>query len=94
MDRLFDNILKVQQIEYGIISGDKKIIYIKAGNGGSIYGYENKYLKMAKQINNCSGYNVVVASNPVDIALEDCIDLDMKFLREINKLPATMQNLE
>ena len=38
-----------QLINYGIIYGtDKRVFLIKAGQNGSIYGYNNKYLKMAK----------------------------------------------
>ena len=32
-------------IDYGIINGDKTIIFIKAGQDGSMYGYQNKYLE-------------------------------------------------
>ena len=40
------------------------IITLKAGLTGSIYGYENKYLKMAKNLNEKFGVSVFVASNP------------------------------
>ena len=58
------------QIDYGIINGKFNIesshivVYIKAGITGSIYGYENKYLKMAKNLNEKFGVSVFVASNP------------------------------
>lgn len=58
------------QIDYGIINGKFNIesshivVYIKAGLTGSIYGYENKYLKMAKNLNEKFGVSVFVASNP------------------------------
>lgn len=58
------------QIDYGIINGKINddsshiIVYIKAGLTGSIYGYENKYLKMAMNLNEKFGVSVFVASNP------------------------------
>lgn len=58
------------QIDYGIINekfnieSSRIVVYIKAGLTGSIYGYENKYLKMAKNLNEKFGVSVFVASNP------------------------------
>lgn len=53
-------------IDYGIIKGNNKIVFIKAGQDGSMYGYENKYLKIADSINNKYGYTVICSSNPFD----------------------------
>ena len=36
------------------------------GQNGSVYGYNNKYLKMAKYINLQYGCTIVVSSNPYD----------------------------
>jgi predicted esterase len=55
------------KIEYGLVKGScSRVLLIKVGQNGTIYGYENKYLKMAKQINEKSGISIVVASNPYD----------------------------
>ncbi len=53
-------------IDYGIINGDKTIIFIKAGQDGSMYGYQNKYLEMALYINKNYGYTVICSSNPFE----------------------------
>lgn len=53
-------------INYGIIKGNNKILFIKAGQDGSMYGYENKYLRMSKRINEKYGYTVIASSNPFD----------------------------
>lgn len=53
-------------INYGIIKGNNKILFIKAGQDGSMYGYENKYLRIAKRINEKYGYTVIASSNPFD----------------------------
>ena len=52
--------------QYGIISGNNKIVFIKAGLGGDNFGYENKYLIMAQQLHDKFGCSVIVASNPND----------------------------
>ena len=64
----FDEINVVKQgdteITYGIIHGNNTIVFIKAGMHGSYYGYENKYLKIAKLLNKKHGCTVITASNP------------------------------
>ena len=50
-------------IEYGIVKGSGCILLIKVGRDGDIYGYENKYLKISKNINEKYGFSIVVASN-------------------------------
>ena len=40
-----DNII----INYGIVNGNNTIVFIKAGQDGSLYGYQDKYIKMAKR---------------------------------------------
>lgn len=60
------NIVKQRndEIEYGIIHGNNTIVFIKVGLKGSIYGYKNKYLRIAKKLNKEHGCTVIVASNP------------------------------
>ena len=50
MIQLFDNIVALNRIEYGMLNGNNTLVYIKTGNGGNIFGYKKKYLTMAKQI--------------------------------------------
>ena len=52
------------QVEYGIIRGNNKIVFIKSGAGGDYRGYDDKYLKMARRINMRSGFTVITSSNP------------------------------
>lgn len=66
-DEIVHNQLKnVAIIDYGIINGNETIVFIKAGQNGSMYGYKNKYLNIAKSINNKYGYTVICSSNPFD----------------------------
>lgn len=53
-------------IDYGIIKGNDKIVFIKAGQDGSLYGYENKYLRMADRLNKNYNCSVICSSNPFD----------------------------
>ena len=79
----FDEINVVKQsdteITYGIIHGNNTIVFIKTGLHGSYYGYEKKYLKIAKLLNKKHGCTVITASNP-DGYLAD-FESDMKSLK-------------
>ena len=53
-------------VDYGIVEGNNIIVFIKAGQNGSLYGYQNKYIKMAKRLNKKYGCSVICSSNPFD----------------------------
>ncbi len=57
-----DNII----IDYGIVEGNNIIVFIKAGQNGSLYGYQNKYIRMAKRLNEKYGCSIICSSNPFD----------------------------
>ena len=66
-DKIIHSKLKdIAIIDYGIVNGNNTIVFIKAGQNGSLYGYENKYLQIALNINNKYGYTVICSSNPFD----------------------------
>lgn len=71
------------EIKYGIINGNNKIVLIKAGQDGSNYGYENKYLKMAINLNNKFGCTVITSSNPFDGT--NPLDNDLKIIDDYCK---------
>ena len=75
--------IKKEKIDYGIIKGNNKIFFIKVGQDGSIYGYGNKYIRIAKNINKKYGYTVICASNPFDGT--NPLDNDMNFIEEYSK---------
>jgi len=70
MPQKFFDLIKTYQcgceIDYGFVfSRDRhKIFLIKAGQDGSIYGYQNKYLKLAYELRDLYGFSVVCASTP------------------------------
>ncbi len=55
---------------YGVMKGDRRLVFIKTGRGGTIYGHQNKYLKLAAELSARTGYSVVVSANPPDSACE------------------------
>ncbi len=72
-------------IDYGIVEGNDTIVFIKAGQNGSLYGYQNKYIKMAKRLNDKYGCSVICSlnpfdgNNPLDNAMEVIEDYAKKF---------------
>lgn len=50
-------------LTYGVIHGNTTIVFIKPGLSGSIYGYENKYLKIAERLNQKFGCTVIASPN-------------------------------
>lgn len=70
-------------IEYGIIEGNNIIVFIKAGQDGSLYGYQNKYIKMARRLNDKYGCSVICSSNPFDG--NNPLDNAMKIIEEYTK---------
>ncbi len=60
------NLEDITVIEYGIIEGNNTIVFIKSGQNGSIYGYNNKYIKMAKRLDKKYKCTVICSSNPFD----------------------------
>lgn len=53
-----------EKVEYKIIFGNDNIVFIKAGAGGNVRGYKNKYFQIAKRVHDRIGATVICASNP------------------------------
>ena len=62
-DKIINKKLKEESVDYGFIFGNRKIVFIKAGAGGGILGYQDKYLKMAHRIHERLGATVICSSN-------------------------------
>ena len=60
----FDAAVRHGQIDYGILRGNHRVVFIKPGLGTDYKGFENKYLRMAHRLRDGHGCSVVVASNP------------------------------
>ncbi|MBS6928463.1 MAG: hypothetical protein KH152_08185 [Finegoldia magna] len=79
---------KVIGKQFGIIQGEKYLVFIKTGRGGSIEGFENKYLSICSFLFEKYGYTFVVCANPKDSVcdLEEeikCIDTYIGDYKEI-----------
>ena len=83
MGNVFDKTVRKNTIEYGIVNGNNKLFFVKVGNGGSIYGQENRYLRMAEKIHNDHGCSVLVSGDPVEIPIKESIVYDLELIREI-----------
>ena len=71
------NILKYDEVlfdRYGIVSGNDNVFLIKTEVNSSIYGMQNRYLKIAKRVHFEYGYTVIVAINSSDVSLNDDFD--------------------
>ena len=62
-DQILGTTVDGEKIKYGILFGNEKIVFIKAGSGGSVRGHQDKYLKMAHRIRDRIGATVICASN-------------------------------
>lgn len=50
--------------QFGIMHGKRKLVFIKTGRGGTIEGYQNKYLNICTSLVVQYGYSIVVSANP------------------------------
>jgi alpha/beta superfamily hydrolase len=67
-----------EKINYGIVYGNEKIVFIKTGVDGNIRGYQDKYLKMAHRVHQRLGATVICASNPdAEYAAQEVADKAM-----------------
>ena len=65
-NKKIDKIIENESINIGIMYGSDKILFIKTGQGGSFYGYENKYLDLAIEVNGKYGFSVLVSATTND----------------------------
>ena len=75
-----NNFDKIIDETAGYIHGSNKVLFIKTGQGGSIYGYENKYLDLAIEVNEKIGWSVFVSATITDN--REIYELDMQLLEQ------------
>lgn len=66
MGKNFTKILTADNLTVGYIPGSARVLFIKTGQGGSIYGYENRYLDIALEVNEKYGFSVFVSATTID----------------------------
>lgn len=72
-----------KEIEYGIIDGNNTVDFIKAGMEGSCYGYENKYVRIGRLLNEKHGCSIISSSNPLGLHTDFTAEMD--FVRNYTK---------
>ena len=82
-DKVTSRSVKTEKINYGIIHGNEKIVFVKVGADGSIRGYQYKYLKMAHRVHDRLGATVICASNPCDVEYEDQLVADQAIISKV-----------
>ena len=75
---MYELITGKNDLTYGTISGNETIVFIKPGLGGSIYGYENKYLQIAENLNKKFHCTVIVSPNDKNTEF----DTEMEFIKD------------
>ena len=73
---------KTIEDRFGLVYGNKKLVLIKTGRGGGIYGYNNKYLNLAYKLHEQLGCSVVISVTPTDsqCVLKDDLDVIKKYM--------------
>ena len=82
---MYELITGKNNLTYGTILGNETIVFIKPGLGGSIYGYENKYLRISEKLNETFNCTVIVSPNEKKVDF----DTEMDFIKDY----ATQNNL-
>ena len=75
-----NNFDKIINANAGYIHGSNKVLFIKTGQGGTIYGYENKYLDLAREVNKKYGWSVFVSATIADT--QETYENDMQLLEQ------------
>ncbi len=85
MGKDFANIIQAENMTIGYIPGSAKVLFIKTGQGGTIYGYDNKYLDLATVVNEKYGYSVFVSATTIDT--KESFHNDIKTIEECLETP-------
>lgn len=74
--------------QFGIIQGEKYLVFIKTGRGGTIEGFKNKYLSICDFLFKKYGYTFVVSANPKDSVcdLEEEIKCISKYVGDYKEI--------
>lgn len=63
-DKTVSAVIDGNELKYGVLHGNENIFFIKCGAGGTIPGYEDKYLKMAYKLREKFGATVICSAYP------------------------------
>ena len=67
------------------MEGKAGLLIVKTGSGGSIYGKDNKYLRLSERIKSVYGTSVIVSDNPLAISPAENMALTMAVAERYQK---------
>ena len=76
----YDEILTEGTIRIGVLMGSEAVLYVKTGQGGTIYGQDNHFLRMAEMVRERYGLSVFVSATEND--RKEVFQTEMEWLRE------------
>ena len=85
MKKDYESTFNSDGVSVGYLPGSDKVLFIKTGQGGSIYGYENKYLDLAHEVNEKHGFTVFVSATSSDSRESYNLDIAMLDSFFVNK---------
>ena len=62
----YSKVITEGKIKIGYVFGSDTVLFVKTGQGGSIYGYEGKYIDLALKIKEKYGYSVFISETNED----------------------------
>ena len=77
----YTKIYDIDGARIGLIPGSRDILFVKTGQGGLIYGYEDRYLSLALEVSERFGYSVIVSETASDTV--DTYNREMALIDEI-----------
>ena len=76
----YTNVFTSEDMSIGYIPGSSSVLFIKTGQGGSIYGYENRYLDLAMKVNERYGWSAFVSATIEDSM--EAYERDMQLMEQ------------
>lgn len=64
----YSKVITEGKIKLGYVFGSDTVLFIKTGQGGTIYGYDGKYVDLAAKVKERYGYSVFVSETNEDDA--------------------------
>ena len=81
----YDATLSYHGMNFGLMEGKAGLLIVKSGSGGSIYGKDNKYLRLSERIKSVYGASVIVSNNPLEISPAENMALTMTVAERYQK---------
>ena len=77
----YDQILSAGTIHMGVVKGERGLLFVKTGQGSTIYGQEHKYLELALWAREVYGLSVLVSATDLD--KREIFEAEMAMVEEV-----------